>query len=85
MFGSFSLILSWNASSSKIIPFKVSVDRFITFNNWFIFNAFIAFDVRLDWWFPALPFSLIIFIYDEARRFILRRSPGGWIEQETYY
>ncbi|OAF67883.1 hypothetical protein A3Q56_04371 [Intoshia linei] len=37
------------------------------------------------WWFLALPFSLLIFIYDECRKFILRRNPGKWIEQETYY
>ncbi|CAG2169936.1 unnamed protein product [Oppiella nova] len=41
--------------------------------------------LKLSWWFPALPFSLLIFVYDEARRFILRRNPGGWIELETYY
>ncbi len=40
---------------------------------------------RFSWWFPALPFSLLIFFYDEARRFILRRNPGGWVEMETYY
>jgi sodium/potassium-transporting ATPase subunit alpha len=40
---------------------------------------------RLNWWFPAMPFSLIIFVYDEVRRYILRRNPGGWIENETYY
>lgn len=28
---------------------------------------------------------LSIFIYDEIRRFYIRRKPGGWLEQETYY
>lgn len=37
------------------------------------------------WWFCPMPFSLIIFIYDEVRRYLLRRNPGGWVEQETYY
>merc|ERR1712212_536203 len=37
------------------------------------------------WWFCAFPYSLLIFLYDEARRYILRRNPGGWVEQETYY
>ncbi|GCC16476.1 hypothetical protein chiPu_0022579 [Chiloscyllium punctatum] len=40
---------------------------------------------RLPWWFCAFPYSLLIFIYDEVRKFILRRRPGGWVEQETYY
>lgn len=42
--------------------------------------------VRFTWWLAALPFALLIFIYDEVRKFILRRSPSGsWIEKETYY
>jgi len=38
-----------------------------------------------NWWLPAIPFSILIFCYDETRKFLLRRNPGGWIEQETYY
>nr|XP_040567091.1 sodium/potassium-transporting ATPase subunit alpha-like [Lepeophtheirus salmonis] len=41
--------------------------------------------LKINWWLPALPFSLLIFVYDEVRKFLLRRQPGGWIEQETYY
>jgi len=41
--------------------------------------------LKFTWWLPALPFSLAIFIYDETRRFILRRNPGGFVELETYY
>jgi len=41
--------------------------------------------LKINWWLPALPFSLVIFIYDECRKFLLRRNPGGWIEKETYY
>jgi len=41
--------------------------------------------LKFNWWLPALPFSLLIFCYDETRKFLLRRNPGGWIEQETYY
>ncbi|KAG7166256.1 Sodium/potassium-transporting ATPase subunit alpha-like, partial [Homarus americanus] len=41
--------------------------------------------LKFYWWLPALPFSLLIFVYDECRRFILRRNPGGWMEMETYY
>uniref|UniRef100_A0A3Q3KAQ5 Sodium/potassium-transporting ATPase subunit alpha n=1 Tax=Monopterus albus TaxID=43700 RepID=A0A3Q3KAQ5_MONAL len=37
------------------------------------------------WWFCAFPYSLLIFIYDEVRKFILRRHRGGWVERETYY
>ncbi|XP_071517308.1 sodium/potassium-transporting ATPase subunit alpha isoform X13 [Panulirus ornatus] len=41
--------------------------------------------LKFYWWLPALPFSLLIFVYDECRRFVLRRNPGGWVEMETYY
>ncbi|XP_053471438.1 sodium/potassium-transporting ATPase subunit alpha-1 [Ictalurus furcatus] len=38
------------------------------------------------WWLLcALPYSLLIFFYDETRRYLLRRNPGGWVEKETYY
>ncbi|XP_063318953.1 sodium/potassium-transporting ATPase subunit alpha-2 [Pelmatolapia mariae] len=41
--------------------------------------------LKILWWFCGIPYSLLIFIYDEVRKFILRRQPGGWVEQETYY
>merc|ERR1711912_155526 len=38
------------------------------------------------WWLPALPFSILIFCYDECRKYLLRRlGAGSWIERETYY
>merc|ERR1712183_983656 len=41
--------------------------------------------LKWNWWLPAIPFSILIWCYDETRKFLLRRNPGGWIEQETYY
>merc|ERR1712032_1414319 len=41
--------------------------------------------LKINWWLPAIPFSVLIFRYDETRKFLLRRNPGGWIESETYY
>merc|ERR1719480_529271 len=41
--------------------------------------------LNAPWWFIGVPFSLLIFIYDEVRRLLIRRNPGGWVEQETYY
>ncbi|KAG7315662.1 hypothetical protein KOW79_020528 [Hemibagrus wyckioides] len=37
------------------------------------------------WWLCPVPYSLLIFIYDEVRKYYLRRNPGGWLEKETYY
>ncbi|CAI4223313.1 unnamed protein product [Auanema sp. JU1783] len=48
-------------------------------------NGLRMYGLRFSWWFCALPFSVIIFIYDEVRRYLIRRYPGGWVEKETYY
>ncbi|VDM81544.1 unnamed protein product [Strongylus vulgaris] len=48
-------------------------------------NGLRMYGLRFSWWFCALPFSVLIFVYDEARRFAIRRWPGGWAERETYY
>jgi sodium/potassium-transporting ATPase subunit alpha len=38
------------------------------------------------WWLVPMPFSLLIFIYDETRKYLLRNNaPGNWVEKETYY
>ncbi len=37
------------------------------------------------WWLIPMPFSLTIFVYDEMRKYYIRRYPGGWVERETYY
>merc|ERR1712227_714137 len=40
----------------------------------------------INWWLPALPFSVLIFCYDETGKYLLRRNgPGSWVERETYY
>merc|ERR1719309_1298061 len=41
--------------------------------------------LKFSWWFPAVPFSLLIFVFDEERKYLLRQNPGGWVEKETYY
>merc|ERR1712137_868796 len=42
--------------------------------------------LKPTWWLPAIPFSVLIFCYDEIRKTLLRRNgPGSWIERETYY
>merc|ERR1712073_44245 len=41
--------------------------------------------LKINWWFPAVPFSILIFIFDEIRKYLLRQNPGGWVEKETYY
>ena len=41
--------------------------------------------IKASWWIPPLPFALIIMIYDEGRRYFIRKYPGGWVEEETYF
>ncbi|XP_022907942.1 sodium/potassium-transporting ATPase subunit alpha-like [Onthophagus taurus] len=41
--------------------------------------------IVLDCLLPVIPYCLFIIIYDEIRRLIIRRRPGGWIERETYF
>nr|P17326.1 RecName: Full=Sodium/potassium-transporting ATPase subunit alpha-A; Short=Na(+)/K(+) ATPase alpha-A subunit; AltName: Full=Sodium pump subunit alpha-A [Artemia franciscana]8K1L_A Chain A, Na+,K+-ATPase alpha2KK [Artemia salina]CAA68811.1 Na,K-ATPase [Artemia franciscana] len=41
--------------------------------------------LKIWWWFPPMPFSLLILVYDECRKFLMRRNPGGFLERETYY
>ncbi|XP_068685336.1 sodium/potassium-transporting ATPase subunit alpha-3-like isoform X1 [Montipora foliosa] len=48
-------------------------------------NGLRMYPLAWEWWFPAMPFSLVIWIYDEVRRYILRRYPGCWLDRETYY
>merc|ERR1712223_378436 len=42
--------------------------------------------LKFNWWLPALPFSALIFAYDELRKLLLRTlPPNNWVERETYY
>merc|ERR1711981_1503623 len=42
--------------------------------------------LKINWWLPAIPFSILIWVYDECRKTLLRRlPPGNWVERETYY
>ena len=43
------------------------------------------FPLEWFWWFIPMPFSLFIFLYDEIRKMLIRKNPGGWVENETYY
>eukprot|EP00951_Prasinocladus_malaysianus_P022314 scaffold186521_cov43-Prasinocladus_malaysianus.AAC.1 len=36
-------------------------------------------------WFPAVPWSILIFVYDEVRKSIIRANPGGWMDDMTYW
>ena len=41
--------------------------------------------ISVFWCWPCLTFAIFLWIYDELRRYEIRRHPGGIFEQETYY
>ena len=41
--------------------------------------------LKINWWIPAIPFSVLIFVFDEVRKLWIRKNPGGWMEEETYF
>jgi sodium/potassium-transporting ATPase subunit alpha len=54
---------------------------------WGLPNVFDKFKLfcRFEWWFPAIPFAIYIFHYDELRRYLIRRKPGGWADRNLYF
>jgi len=41
--------------------------------------------LKFVWWCSAIPFNFFIFLYDESRKAMIRRAPGGWLERTTYW
>ncbi|XP_021568356.1 sodium/potassium-transporting ATPase subunit alpha-4 [Carlito syrichta] len=48
-------------------------------------RALRTYPLKIAWWFCVTPYSILIFVYDEIRKLIIRQRPGGWLERETYY
>merc|ERR1712226_633602 len=49
-------------------------------------KGLMMYPLKFNWWLPAIPFSILIWVYDECRKTLLRRlPPGNWVERETYY
>lgn len=34
---------------------------------------------------PAIPFACAMILYDEVRKYLIRKYPGGWVERRTLY
>merc|ERR1712190_5206 len=41
--------------------------------------------LRFTWWTAGVPFSLMIYIYDELRKGWIRKNQGGWVHRNTYW
>ena len=53
-------------------------------------TAFQMMPIRFEWWLPALPYAAFILLFDEGRKFFLRRQDPdatgrGFVYRETYY
>jgi sodium/potassium-transporting ATPase subunit alpha len=52
----------------------------------FLQTAFGTASMAFRWWLPGLPFSALIFVYDELRKYLLRRGPkSAFVWRNTYY
>ncbi|XP_036084333.1 potassium-transporting ATPase alpha chain 2 isoform X2 [Rousettus aegyptiacus] len=41
--------------------------------------------LRLQYWFVAVPYAILIWVYDEVRKLFIRRYPGSWWDKNMYY
>ncbi|KAM3922203.1 potassium-transporting ATPase alpha chain 2 [Leptodactylus fuscus] len=41
--------------------------------------------LRAQYWFVAVPYAVLILIYDEIRKLIIRHHPGSWWDKNMYY
>nr|XP_020649929.1 potassium-transporting ATPase alpha chain 2 [Pogona vitticeps] len=48
-------------------------------------NALNFTPLRVQYWFVAMPFAFLIWVYDEIRKLFIRRYPGSWWDKNMYY
>ncbi|XP_069470205.1 potassium-transporting ATPase alpha chain 2-like [Ambystoma mexicanum] len=41
--------------------------------------------IRVQYWFIAAPYAILLFSYDEIRKLFIRRYPGSWWDKNMYY
>ncbi|XP_018365109.1 PREDICTED: sodium/potassium-transporting ATPase subunit alpha-like isoform X2 [Trachymyrmex cornetzi] len=44
-----------------------------------------TYPLKPEWWLLGVPYAIIILIYEELRKWWIRRHPGGWWDKETSY
>ncbi|XP_075047707.1 potassium-transporting ATPase alpha chain 2-like [Mixophyes fleayi] len=42
-------------------------------------------NIRVQYWFIGIHYTILILVYDELRKFLIKKFPGGWVEKELYY
>ncbi|KAG8430254.1 hypothetical protein GDO86_018148 [Hymenochirus boettgeri] len=41
--------------------------------------------IRIQYWFVGIEYTILILVYDELRKLLIRIFPGSWIDRELYY
>ncbi|CAI9604483.1 unnamed protein product [Staurois parvus] len=42
-------------------------------------------NIRVQYWFVGIEYTILILVYDEIRKLLIRRFPGSGVEEELYY
>ncbi|VDP82724.1 unnamed protein product [Echinostoma caproni] len=74
----------YNNKLTLALYFEITLAIFLSYMPG-ISKAIQLYPMLYQWWWPSMPFALLIVVYDEVRKWIIRRYPNGWIEKETYY
>ncbi|KAG9511174.1 hypothetical protein GZH46_00258, partial [Fragariocoptes setiger] len=48
-------------------------------------KALNLYPIKATWWLTGLPFAALTLCYDEFRKYLIRRYPGGWMYRLSYY
>ncbi|KAM5131993.1 potassium-transporting ATPase alpha chain 2-like [Mantella aurantiaca] len=41
--------------------------------------------LRVQYWFVGIEYTILILVYDEVRKLLIRKFPGSWVDKEFYY
>ncbi|EFN88446.1 Sodium/potassium-transporting ATPase subunit alpha [Harpegnathos saltator] len=44
-----------------------------------------TYPLKPELWLPGVPYAILILIYEESRKWWIRRNPAGWWDRETLY
>ncbi|XP_053308670.1 potassium-transporting ATPase alpha chain 2-like [Spea bombifrons] len=41
--------------------------------------------LRVEYWFVTIEYTILVLVYDELRKLLIRKFPGSWVDRELYY
>jgi len=72
----------------KVLACDICLSMFILFvnsynlNRWTILSP-LLYCFRYYWWLVGYPFTVILFVHEEIRKYIVHRFPDGWFAKNT--